>query len=109
MGASKFFDIGGSGCAQNLHPTLRIARGDAHGQAECLPSNFHRANGVLLAAPSSREKLSECCHSDIMIMLYGVILILGCHLCDCHTRPSGQRAPPSYTSDPAETLGRAAG
>jgi hypothetical protein len=32
MGASKFFDIGGSGCAQNLHPTLRTARGDAHGR-----------------------------------------------------------------------------
>jgi hypothetical protein len=32
MGASKFFDIGGSGCAQNLHPMLRTARGDAHGR-----------------------------------------------------------------------------
>jgi hypothetical protein len=29
IGASKFFDIGGSGCAQNLHPRLRTAPGCA--------------------------------------------------------------------------------
>jgi hypothetical protein len=111
MGASKFFDICGSACAQNLHPTLRTARGDTHGRVAwtkksvkfvaCEVSAVNRQNVslqisivrtvFLLAAPSSREKLSECSHSDIMIMLYGVMLILGCHLCDCHTRLLGQR------------------
>jgi hypothetical protein len=56
--------------------SLRTLRSRVHLMLIMLPQILFVRRGVLCRSFATREKLSECSPYDIMIMLYGVILIL---------------------------------